>query len=41
MEAADYGHQSVVEVLVKAGASLDMQNEVGIVYSIGLCDSCK
>ena len=32
--AAAKGHQSMVEVLVNAGASLDIQNEVDVVYSI-------
>ena len=30
--AADNGHQSVVEMLINAGASLDIQSDVGIVY---------
>ena len=30
MFAAANGHQSVVEGLIKAGASLDKQNEVGV-----------
>ena len=30
MQAAYLGHPSVVEVLIKAGASLDTQSEVGL-----------
>ena len=36
MWAAAKGHPSVVEVLIKAGASLDLQDRVGVAYSIEL-----
>ena len=32
ISAAANGHQSVVKVLIKAGASLDMQDKVDVVY---------
>ena len=35
MWATNKRFQSVVEVLIKAGASLDIQNQVGVVCSIG------
>ena len=36
MLAARVGHQSVVEALIKAGASLDIQENVGV-YPIESC----
>ena len=44
MRAATNGHRSVVEILVNAGASLDIQNKVGTVYkaqnhSLCICNS--
>ena len=40
MLAARESHQSVVEVLVKAGASPDIQTKVGV-YLIESCESCS
>ena len=34
MSAAGHDHELVVEVLVNAGASLDIQDKVGIVYKV-------
>ena len=38
MWAARKGNQSVVEVLIKAGASLDIPDKVGV-YSIESCEA--